>query len=153
MMLCHLLPGLGYGMLVITSLVVIYYNLIIAWTLFYTFASFTSKLPWSDCQNYWNSNSKYKKNAVPQPYPFLPTRLSDCITVNERNLCREQNMTFWNQKCVNISNYCNSLTTFTEYNSSHCLNLTAQAIVNQTNIYTKLEHASLRVSSSEDYYR
>ena len=34
--------GLGYGMLMITFLVVIYYNLIIAWTIYYTFAGFTS---------------------------------------------------------------------------------------------------------------
>ena len=41
--------GLGYGMLMITFLVVIYYNLIIAWTIYYTFAGFTSQLPWTDC--------------------------------------------------------------------------------------------------------
>ena len=38
--------GLGYGMLCVTAYVAIYYNVIIAWSIFYTFASFTSKLPW-----------------------------------------------------------------------------------------------------------
>ena len=39
---CCLYQGLGYGMLFITFLVAIYYNLIIAWTIYYTFAGFTS---------------------------------------------------------------------------------------------------------------
>ena len=43
--------GLGYGMLMITFLVVIYYNLIIAWTIYYTFAGFTAELPWTNCGN------------------------------------------------------------------------------------------------------
>ena len=38
--------GLGYGMLCVTAYVAIYYNVIIAWSIFYTFASLTSKLPW-----------------------------------------------------------------------------------------------------------
>ena len=46
-----LFSGLGYGMLVITFLIVCYYNLIIAWTIFYTAASFTSELGWSTCTN------------------------------------------------------------------------------------------------------
>merc|ERR1719312_2207241 len=43
--------GLGYGMLMISFLVVIYYNLIIAWSIYYTFAGFTSELPWTYCGN------------------------------------------------------------------------------------------------------
>ena len=38
--------GLGYGMLCITGYVAIYYNVIIAWSIFYTFASLSSRLPW-----------------------------------------------------------------------------------------------------------
>lgn len=36
---CPLLRGLGYGMVLVSSVVMLYYNLIIAWTLFYMFAS------------------------------------------------------------------------------------------------------------------
>ena len=43
--------GLGYGMLIISFLVVIYYNMIIAWTLFYTMASLSTELPWQYCGN------------------------------------------------------------------------------------------------------
>ena len=41
--------GLGFAMLGVTIFVGIYYNVIIAWTLFYMFKGFTSDLPWADC--------------------------------------------------------------------------------------------------------
>lgn len=40
---CPLLCGLGYGMVLISSVVMLYYNLIIAWTLYYIFASVLGK--------------------------------------------------------------------------------------------------------------
>jgi len=45
--------GIGVGMVAVSSMVAIYYNMIIAWTLYYLFASFTSKLPWQDCTASW----------------------------------------------------------------------------------------------------
>ncbi|ELU09587.1 hypothetical protein CAPTEDRAFT_166146 [Capitella teleta] len=45
--------GIGYAMVVISGLVCIYYNLIIAYTLYYLFASFTLELPWQHCRDEW----------------------------------------------------------------------------------------------------
>ena len=42
-------------MVLISGIVCIYYNIIIAWTLFYLIKSFTSYLPWTDCNNEWNT--------------------------------------------------------------------------------------------------
>ena len=47
--------GLGFAMLASTCLVVLYYNVILAWTLFYMFTGMSSELPWSTC----SSDSKY----------------------------------------------------------------------------------------------
>ncbi|XP_038674915.1 sodium-dependent proline transporter [Scyliorhinus canicula] len=44
---CPLLKGIGIGMLVVASLVSLYYNVIIAWAFFYLGNSFQSPLPWS----------------------------------------------------------------------------------------------------------
>ncbi|CAM5141184.1 unnamed protein product [Eretmochelys imbricata] len=44
-----ILQGVGITMVVITALVTVYYNVIIAYALYYLFASFQSVLPWSDC--------------------------------------------------------------------------------------------------------
>ena len=36
----------------------VYYNMLIAWTIYYMFASFTSRLPWEDCNNDYNTECK-----------------------------------------------------------------------------------------------
>ena len=36
-------------MFVVSTLIAIYYNMIIAWTLYYLFASFAKTLPWNVC--------------------------------------------------------------------------------------------------------
>ena len=48
--------GIGYCMITISGLVCIYYNVIITWTLYYLFKSFAAKLPWSTCDNEWNTD-------------------------------------------------------------------------------------------------
>uniref|UniRef100_A0A8B9SHP0 Transporter n=1 Tax=Anas platyrhynchos TaxID=8839 RepID=A0A8B9SHP0_ANAPL len=50
-----LFKGVGMGTILIVSLVAIYYNMIIAYVLFYLFASLTSDLPWQHCGNWWNT--------------------------------------------------------------------------------------------------
>ena len=54
-----LFTGIGVAQLIVSSLVAIYYNMIIAWSLFYLFASFTSNLPWKGCYNDWNTECEY----------------------------------------------------------------------------------------------
>ena len=41
----------------ISALVGIYYNVVICYTLFFLFASFTKVLPWSDCNRDWNTDN------------------------------------------------------------------------------------------------
>jgi SNF family Na+-dependent transporter len=41
--------------MVMIGLCNIYYIILIAWTLFYLVSSFTSPLPWSSCNNTWNT--------------------------------------------------------------------------------------------------
>ncbi|XP_037070121.1 sodium- and chloride-dependent glycine transporter 1-like [Pollicipes pollicipes] len=49
--------GLGYGMVLISGIVCIYYNVIITWTLYYMYLTFRSVLPWSTCGNWWNTDN------------------------------------------------------------------------------------------------
>ncbi|CAF1230475.1 unnamed protein product [Rotaria sp. Silwood1] len=78
----RMFKGLGWAMAINSFLVTIYYNIIIAWCLFYFFASFRRKLPWSDCGNWWNtdscSNPDPSKNAT---INFL------CLPTNQLNNC------------------------------------------------------------------
>uniref|UniRef100_H2ZGX1 Transporter n=1 Tax=Ciona savignyi TaxID=51511 RepID=H2ZGX1_CIOSA len=54
-----LFKGVGFGMVAVSFLVCIYYNVIIAWSLFYLFASFSSVLPWTQCDQWWNKASYF----------------------------------------------------------------------------------------------
>lgn len=42
-------------MVFLSALVGIYYNVIIAYTVFYFFSSLSSAVPWVDCGNWWNT--------------------------------------------------------------------------------------------------
>jgi len=54
---CPLFQGVGIGYMVLNGLVCIYYNVIIATALYYLFASLQKTLPWSTCDNPWNTPS------------------------------------------------------------------------------------------------
>lgn len=47
--------GIGYAVVLIAFYVDFYYNVIIAWSLYYFIHSFSSILPWTTCNNLWNS--------------------------------------------------------------------------------------------------
>lgn len=53
--LVPLFKGIGYAVVLIAFYVDFYYNVIIAWSLRFFFASFTDSLPWTHCSNAWNT--------------------------------------------------------------------------------------------------
>ncbi|KPJ20732.1 Sodium- and chloride-dependent neutral and basic amino acid transporter B(0+) [Papilio xuthus] len=58
---CPLFRGLGYGMVIVSSIVTLYYNVIIAWTIYYMAVSFISisyQLPWQNCDAEWSTKSE-----------------------------------------------------------------------------------------------
>lgn len=63
------LPGVGIGMVMVTLIVSIYYNVIIAYSLYYMFASMQSRLPWSDCLSWADSNCS--KTPIGDFYLFI----------------------------------------------------------------------------------
>ena len=87
--LAPLAAGLGWGMLMITFLVVIYYNLIIAWTIYYTFAGFAATLPWARCgEDDLTSRDCYQKDQE-----------AECFSASPAS-------TFWKKKCSPVSELC-----------------------------------------------
>ncbi|XP_054717212.1 sodium-dependent dopamine transporter-like [Uloborus diversus] len=50
-----LLKGVGYAVVLIAFYVDFYYNIIIAWSLYFFVASFNTVLPWTTCDNAWNT--------------------------------------------------------------------------------------------------
>ncbi|KAL4230415.1 hypothetical protein ACF0H5_010797 [Mactra antiquata] len=55
--ICPMFKGVGIGMVIVSGLVCVYYNVIVAWTLYYLFMSFRAVLPWSTCGNWWNTEN------------------------------------------------------------------------------------------------
>ncbi|XP_023788308.1 sodium- and chloride-dependent glycine transporter 1 [Cyanistes caeruleus] len=58
--------GVGYGMMVVSTYIGIYYNVVICIAFYYFFVSMTRVLPWTYCSNPWNT--------------------PDCVGVLDRNL-------------------------------------------------------------------
>ncbi|CAH1796728.1 unnamed protein product [Owenia fusiformis] len=50
-----LFEGTGWCMFLVSLIAGVYYNMIIAWTFFYLFASFAKEVPWSQCESPWAS--------------------------------------------------------------------------------------------------
>lgn len=50
--------GVGIAMIINSILGTLYYNVLIAWALFYFFLSFRSRLLWSECGHWWNTVDK-----------------------------------------------------------------------------------------------
>uniref|UniRef100_A0A5S6Q2X2 Transporter n=1 Tax=Trichuris muris TaxID=70415 RepID=A0A5S6Q2X2_TRIMR len=59
--ICPLFKGIGYCVVLIAFYVDLFYNVIIAWSFRYLFASLTSSLPWATCTNSWNSEHCYSQ--------------------------------------------------------------------------------------------
>uniref|UniRef100_A0A8C2XH33 Transporter n=1 Tax=Cyclopterus lumpus TaxID=8103 RepID=A0A8C2XH33_CYCLU len=55
--ICPIFKGVGYTVIIIALYVGFYYNVIIAWSLYYLFSSMTNELPWLHCNNAWNSEN------------------------------------------------------------------------------------------------
>ncbi|XP_059607766.1 sodium- and chloride-dependent glycine transporter 1 isoform X2 [Phlebotomus argentipes] len=81
---CPLLAGLGSGMIIVSFVVMLYYNVIICWTIFYMTASVTtSNLPWQSCEPEWST--KY------------------CFSYAEADFCEAINGTYYLRNCYNNS--------------------------------------------------
>ena len=59
-----LIAGIGWTMFCISFFSCMYYNMLVAYSFFYTFASFAKTVPWLECGNIWNSPGKSKTGFV-----------------------------------------------------------------------------------------
>ncbi|EDW77126.2 uncharacterized protein Dwil_GK22198, partial [Drosophila willistoni] len=80
---CPLFRGLGTGMILVSAIVMLYYNLIIAWTIFYMFASFRTQLPWQNCELEWSTEH--------------------CFSYVQADQCEASNGTYYLRTCYNSS--------------------------------------------------
>ncbi|XP_063596316.1 sodium- and chloride-dependent glycine transporter 1-like isoform X2 [Penaeus indicus] len=53
--ICPLFQGIGYAMFMISFYIGCYYNVVLSWTIYYIYSSFTHTLPWTSCNDEWRS--------------------------------------------------------------------------------------------------
>uniref|UniRef100_A0AAY4B032 Transporter n=1 Tax=Denticeps clupeoides TaxID=299321 RepID=A0AAY4B032_9TELE len=85
-----LFEGVGYATQVIVALLNFYYIIVLAWGIFYLSFSFSWNLPWSSCNNTWNTESciefQRRNDSVDQSY--LANATSPVIEFWERRVLR-----------------------------------------------------------------
>lgn len=54
--ICPLFKGLGWVMMTISFIGTWYYNTVISWVIYYFVHAFSPKIPWSTCDNWWNTD-------------------------------------------------------------------------------------------------
>lgn len=86
--------GIGYAMFLISVFIGLYYNVVIAWSIRYLFASMTSELPWASCNNTWNTASKL---PLPSCIYILIQYFLDCRDFNVKDCL--QGLFDSNRKC------------------------------------------------------
>ncbi|KAK6638401.1 hypothetical protein RUM44_008830 [Polyplax serrata] len=89
--LCPLLKGAGLSSVVISFIMSTYYNVIIAYTIYYLFTSLNSKLPWQHCDNPWNTINCWM--------PSL--RLEQ--NISKPNMSRTPSQEFYDNKVLQIT--------------------------------------------------
>ncbi|XP_054609313.1 sodium- and chloride-dependent GABA transporter 2-like isoform X2 [Dunckerocampus dactyliophorus] len=87
-----LFEGLGYGTQVIVTLLNFYYIVVLAWGMFYLSFSFSWDLPWSSCNNSWNT-----ENCV--EFQRRNTSINQTIFSNATSPVME----FWERRALRIS--------------------------------------------------
>ncbi|XP_058460078.1 sodium- and chloride-dependent glycine transporter 2-like isoform X2 [Malaya genurostris] len=85
-----LLQGLGLGMVLIAGIVMLYYNVILAWTLLYMLTSFEEPLPWKGCHHAWTTKF--------------------CYSYEEENICLSDNGTYYLRECYANSSMISNFT-------------------------------------------
>ncbi|XP_067664255.1 sodium- and chloride-dependent GABA transporter 1-like [Haliotis asinina] len=53
--ICPLFKGIGIAQLLVSFMGSVLYIIVIAWSVYYLYRSFQSVLPWTACDNWWNT--------------------------------------------------------------------------------------------------
>ncbi|XP_067649777.1 sodium- and chloride-dependent glycine transporter 1-like [Haliotis asinina] len=104
---CPLFKGVGIGAVVLSSIFTSYYNLYLAWPIYYMVKSCSSVLPWTTCGNTWNTDLCVETvtNAHNTNMTAPSNNASDTITELWENvtLAHTPAEEFWQFNVLNIS--------------------------------------------------
>ncbi|XP_055048541.2 sodium- and chloride-dependent GABA transporter 2 isoform X1 [Misgurnus anguillicaudatus] len=116
-----LFEGVGYATQVIVALLNFYYIIVLAWGIFYLSNSFTWTLPWSTCNNTWNTGQsllhfiqyyRYINSSKSKKFLVWLFSVASCMEFQRRNDSIDQShmenatspvIEFWERRVLRIS--------------------------------------------------
>uniref|UniRef100_A0A3Q3GZB5 Transporter n=1 Tax=Labrus bergylta TaxID=56723 RepID=A0A3Q3GZB5_9LABR len=100
-----LFKGLGYASMVIVFFCNTYYIMVLAWGFYYLIKSFNATLPWSTCDNEWNTPSCLEifRHQDCNNASLANTTISGNLTCGQLAEARSPIIEFWENKVLNIS--------------------------------------------------
>ncbi|XP_034392245.1 sodium- and chloride-dependent creatine transporter 1 isoform X2 [Cyclopterus lumpus] len=100
-----LFKGLGYSSMVIVFFCNTYYIMVLAWGFYYLIKSFNSTLPWSTCDNEWNTPNCIEifRRQDCNNGSFANVTISGNLTCAELADAQSPIIEFWERKVLNIS--------------------------------------------------
>jgi len=93
------MAGVGYGSTIVATIVGCYYNVIIAWCLFYLGSSLTTELPWSSCPMTENNQTIAEcENSSETQYFWFRTTLDSSGSIDD-----PVSIKYWTLLCLILS--------------------------------------------------
>uniref|UniRef100_A0A8C2DNQ5 Transporter n=1 Tax=Cyprinus carpio TaxID=7962 RepID=A0A8C2DNQ5_CYPCA len=98
--------GVGYGMMVVSTYIGIYYNVVICIAFYYFFMSMTNLLPWTYCNNPWNTPDctgvlgTSRANTTFANVSAVMSGLTEIVNRTKRTSPSEE---YWRNYVLNIS--------------------------------------------------
>ncbi|KAK6168092.1 hypothetical protein SNE40_021988 [Patella caerulea] len=97
--ICPALRGIGAGMIGVSFFFCLYTN-ILSWILYYLYNSFSSPLPWTTCDNWWNTDTCFVRNKMVGNYSLLTEAQNK---ISNSSLIQTSTEEFWNYNVLRIS--------------------------------------------------
>ncbi|TNN10091.1 Sodium- and chloride-dependent GABA transporter 2 [Schistosoma japonicum] len=98
--ICPLFQGIGYACTLINFFLNCYYTVILAWAFHFIFSSFTSQLPWTRCDQAWNTPAC--RVFTNQPTNSSITRNTTFIS-SQKVLTVDATTEYWEHRVLRIS--------------------------------------------------
>ncbi|VDI04000.1 neurotransmitter:Na+ symporter, NSS family, partial [Mytilus galloprovincialis] len=97
--ICPLMKGLGYAMVSTSAIFCIYFNVMMGYVLYFLYHSLTSVLPWSTCDNEWNTEFCY----ISKPSNTSTSNISSITGNNTGDLKMSSSEEFWSYNVLQIT--------------------------------------------------
>ncbi|CAL4155803.1 unnamed protein product, partial [Meganyctiphanes norvegica] len=124
--------GIGWMMVIICFAVSVYHGVVISWSMYYTYASFSSTVPYGHCTHDYSTPA--------------------CYTNEHLASCRQDDLYYYNGTCQCIHHFC-AIGNFSAYNETHCVSNIDDEDIRSAEELTPGKAVARRIYATEDFQR